>query len=166
MIYSPSDHPLRGALPAATLFAGSNDLNILAQVRKGMSRPSREYHSGVRPALARVVEHSLAKDPTSASDGRRVRARGSVKRSRHHRRRRRSTTCARSVADIYGRSEFPDQQAEAAGPHAPITKSVTRSISCARASRPRGQVGRGLTVTSPPRSSSCSAPRRSSRTAS
>jgi len=67
MIYSPSGSSSSRRSAGGTSSAGGNDLNILAQVRKAHVPPIARYHSGVRPALARVVEHSSPRNPTSAS---------------------------------------------------------------------------------------------------
>lgn len=51
------------ALCRRHLFSGSNDLNILSQVRKAAVPPINRYHPNVTPAMVEVVNHALAKDP-------------------------------------------------------------------------------------------------------
>ncbi len=47
------------------LFSGSNDLNILDQVRKAHVPPVARYHPGVARELVIVVEKALSKDPSA-----------------------------------------------------------------------------------------------------
>jgi hypothetical protein len=136
------------ALCRRHLFAGSNDLNILAQVRKAHVPPISRYHAGVKPELARVVEHALAKEPDQRfqSAGEFARAiRDAIA----------PTTEPEAlnelrafVSDIYGRSDFPINKPKLPDLNAPITKSVTRSIQLrSRLDELDGRPRRGLTLT-------------------
>jgi serine/threonine protein kinase len=136
------------ALCRRHLFAGSNDLNILAQVRKALVPPVARYHPGVNPELVRVVEHALAKEPddrfqTANEFALALRAAMAPTTEPEALNQLRGF-----VSDIYGRSDFPINKPKLPDLSAPITKSVTRSIQLrSRLEELEGRPRRGLTVT-------------------
>jgi serine/threonine protein kinase len=116
------------ALCRRHLFSGSNDINILSQVRKAHVPPISRYHPNVKPELVKVVEHSLAKDPadrfqTAGAFGQALReAIAPLSESEA------LAELRAFVTDLYGRSDFPINKPKLPDLNAVFAPGETRSV--------------------------------------
>jgi serine/threonine protein kinase len=116
------------ALCRRHLFSGSNDINILSQVRKAHVPPIARYHPGVKPELVQVAERSLAKEPadryqTAGDFGRALReALAPLGESEA------LAQLRTFVTDLYGRPDFPINKPKLPDLNAVFAPGETRSV--------------------------------------
>jgi serine/threonine protein kinase len=109
------------------LFSGSNDVNILAQVRKAHVPPINRYHPEVSREVVQVVEKSLGREPATryqtASE-----FISALRQSISPASDEDALSILRSfVADLFGQSDFPLNKPKLPDLNA-VSASVTRSL--------------------------------------
>jgi serine/threonine protein kinase len=108
------------------LFSGSNDLNILDQVRKAHVPPIARYHPGVARELVLVVEKALTKDPQARYQGAGEFASALRAALQPATDAEAGADLRRFIGDLYARSDFPINKPKL--PDLNDDASTTRSI--------------------------------------